>query len=421
MLKAAAEKSHPLGKRARRDLKPHRFDFLQIFDFVWLLNLFLRKQGIVCEASGPFAVSIKSSSFHVLARRNFLLNLLKSSLSRDPELDVGEGYMTGDWRLVDGSLVEFLKALWSMQQRTKFRAYIRSIVNRSRFRDWQSNTPQTARLNIKHHYDDDNPDNLLFEHMLGERLCYSAGLFESEDDTLETAQARKIDAIIEALNISEGMTVLDIGSGWGELTRELARGGCASTGITLSEAQLNWSNQSKLQTGAAGGAERYLLSDYRDFFAANHKQFDRITCIEVLDHIGINQFEQFFSLVRDNLEDDGMFFMQVITRPSAGQTSNWINKYIYPGGYIASLDEIIEHAQNSGFAVESHNALGGKHYAETLKLWDEKLEGAWLNEKFRFSFDDVFFRKWKFFLAYSIVAFEISGFGNSHLRLRKAR
>jgi len=201
------------------------------------------------------------------------------------------------------------------------------------------------------------------------------------------------------------------------LARKLAASGANVTGITLSHEQLLYCERHT--SPQSSGSEIYFPQDYRSFFANNRRTYDAITSVEVLDHIGKSQFETFFRLAYDNLKDDGAFFLQLIARPSPSQTSGWIQKYIYPGGYIASLEEIEAAYVKAGFRSAGLEYIASSHYAQTLREWRTNLVNAWPGISAKSGFDGVFYRKWMFFLAYSISAFENAGFCNYHLTLKK--
>jgi cyclopropane-fatty-acyl-phospholipid synthase len=360
---------------------------------------------------------LRHPKFLVELDQRYAATLLRGLISTDPEMLVGEGYMHGRWRVVEGALEDVLTTLWTIATKQLILPMLRKAINRRRFDIWQRNTVEKSKKNIEHHYDAENANNSFFQHMLGEVPCYSAGVFVGEDTDLAKAQKNKINIIAAQLNISKGDQILDIGSGWGVLTRRLAAEGGRVTGITLSREQLRYCESMSL-TGPE--SESYLLQDYRTFFAGNSTPFDIITCIEVLDHIGRSQFDSFFRLAHLNLKTDGQFFLQLIARPKRGQTSGWIDKYIYPGGYIASIEEIRTAYERAGFQSVNMVHLPGSHYAQTLRQWRNLLIQSWrAMSSSDPRFDEVFYRRWMFFLAYSISAFEHGGFCNYHLTLKK--
>ena len=387
---------------------------------LWLFRRLCKRHG--CSVTIPNEnqkiLLIDHNHFAIEANLEFAGRFFSTIFSTDPEMIVGEGYMNGSWNVKRGSLETVLSFFWYVVSKQPFFPTIRKILNSSRFKNWQINDPSISRDNILNHYDSENFGNSLFGNMLGEVPCYSAAIFDHREQGLASAQMNKINIIVKNLAINAGDRVLDIGSGWGVLTRKLASKGCAVTGITLSQEQLHWCNLHKSSNSSA--SEEYRLQDYRDFFKSNTKKFDRITCIEVLDHIGAAQFGTFFRLVQENLKDDGQFFLQLITRPTRGQTSGWINKYIYPGGYVASLEEVRISYEASGLKAASVQPISGFHYAQTLKEWRALLEKNWGVISRSNLYNSEFYRKWMFFFGYSIAAFENGGFSNYHITLVKS-
>lgn len=391
--------------------KPNRVRF-------WLLNRIAKKHGceiLISKKSTRRIAIISHQSFIVEAELSFLSNLARSIFSVDPEMFIGEGFMHQKWWMVEGKLEDFLAFLWNVTESLKLLSFARRFLNRKRFSFWQKNDPLLSKNNIAHHYDNQNPDNQLFKSMLGDIPCYSAGIYQNHDTKLAIAQKTKIDKIIELIKPKPNQKALDIGSGWAVLTERLHAEKCEITGITLSEEQLNYCNKKfKNETKIT-----HKLKDYRDFFAENCNKFDIITCIEVLDHIGLNQFDSFFEVVNNNLNDRGVFFIQLIARPKPGQTSGWIQKYIYPGGYIASFEEVQSSYQKFGFTAEKIQYIDGFHYAQTLRDWRTNFQNNWKKIENTNKFNNIFFNKWMFFFAYSIAAFDNANFHNYHILLRK--
>lgn len=362
-------------------------------------------------------VIVRGDQFKLSVDKSFLKGAVFAAFSGDAELVVGEGYMHRKWDVEEGQLEDALAAFWSIANRLPLAATFRWVGNYARFSKKQVNSTDSSQLNIKSHYDDDNVQNNLFSSMLGRSMCYSAAIFDSEHQKLDSAQINKLSRIVTLLDLRSGMNVLDIGSGWGALAESIANSGCNVTGITLSEEQLHWCAGKNAKSSS--GQISYYLQDYRDFYSNNTLKLDRITCIEVLDHIGTKQYDNFFKLAYDALSEDGLFFLQLIARPERGHTSSWIDKYIYPGGYIASLEEAREAYLKAGFVERKVIPIDGEHYVRTLNLWRDSFKRGWDELSAKNGLDEVFYRKWEFFLSYSIVAFQHAGFCNYHVVLEK--
>lgn len=380
----------------------------------------LHKELRLYQEPDCFTWTLDGSEFSIQLDEQFIFNALSSVFAHNPDEIIGDGYVNGEWIIEDGNLEKILGQFWNRQKKSnRFIQIFRSVFNRRRFKNSQVNSPTVSQGNIRNHYDAENPDNILFEQLLGEIACYSSALFDERHQDLSSAQQNKLRIICEKMRLKEGTRTLDIGSGWGELARLQAEAGCDTTGITVSYNQLAYCTE-RYKDLVSQGKLRFEFSDYRDFFSTNSERFDSISCIEVLDHIGLAHFNDFFEIVFENLDNDGSFFLQVITRPEPGQTSSWIDKHIYPGGYIASLKEIEAAYIKAGFECYEKVDFSGYHYATTLREWRKLLVKFQSDHASSSLFTPKFFRKWEFFLASSIVAFEEMGFANSHIILRKS-
>ena len=322
--------------------------------------------------------------------------------------------MNGEWFVSKGRLEDVLSFAWNMKNSSKFITFLRFLGNYFRFKVSQSNTSLSSRDNIRRHYDDDGIDNLLFQSILDNKMMYSSGLFRNSVESLDSAQENKISYLLEQLDLQSGDDVLEIGGGWGTLLFEMSKRAGSVVGLTLSMAQLSYfksrcESKSKLE---------YHLMDYRDYFVRNpRKKFDKIVCVEALDHVGLKQFGAFFDLLKDHLAPEGKIVFQLILRPEAGQTSKWIDKYVYPGGYIASRKEVVKFASESGFNVAKFDDVGGAHYAETLSRWKENLHAKRDEISEKAPSGISYYNKWDFFLAYSKSSFENAGFSTAFMIL----
>jgi len=360
-------------------------------------------------------------NFCLCIHNSFIKNALYSFFSRNPHEIIADGFVEGDWYILEGHLDDVLAHFWNKQLNSSGILQLsRRMLDNPRFRKSQLNSPSLSKENIKRHYDNQNPDNILFEQMLGKVACYSSAIYDNVNQSLEEAQENKLDLICRSIQPHEAMRVLDIGSGWGELSARLFDSGCNVTGITVSHNQLTYC-QDRFSEQIKSGRLNFKFSDYRDFFDNNDEKFHAVSCIEVLDHIGLAHFDSFFRSASENLLDDGLFFLQVITRPRPGQTSSWIDKHIYPGGYIASMEEIEAAYANAGFKCVQRNDFSGEHYARTLHEWRALLAEFRKMQTDEKVFSAKFFRKWEMFLASSILAFEEMGFANSHIALVKSK
>ncbi len=209
------------------------------------------------------------------------------------------------------------------------------------------------------------------------------------------------------------MKVLDIGSGWGGLGLYLAEiCGADVTGVTLSEEQHKLSNERVSQRGLQKRA-RFLLKDYRHL----DQQFDRIVSVGMFEHVGVGHFPEFFAKCATLLKDDGVAVLHSINRSDGpGATSAWIKKYIFPGGYIPALSEVIPHMERHRLYVTDVEILR-LHYAETLRHWADRFAAN--RDKARAIYDEHFCRMWELYLAGSECAFRFGGMNNFQIQFGK--
>jgi cyclopropane-fatty-acyl-phospholipid synthase len=330
----------------------------------------------------------------------------------NPELRLGEAYMSGDFALTSGTIADLLKLLMSQEPHTAVPYFARpqAMLRYGRRRIDQFNYRSRARQNVAHHYD---LDGRLYSMFLDSDRQYSCAYFESPDQTLDDAQLAKKRHLAAKLLIEPGQRVLDIGSGWGGLGLYLAEQcGAGITGVTLSEEQL------RLARGRA--AERHLsdrvefrLQDYRDL----DERFDRIVSVGMFEHVGVNHFRTFFDKCAELLSDDGVMVLHSIGRSEGPNATNpWIDKYIFPGGYVPALSEVLPAIERSGLIVADIEILR-LHYAETLKAWRERFMAR--AEEARRLYDDRFVRMWEFYLAASEMAFRHQGLMVFQIQLAK--
>jgi cyclopropane-fatty-acyl-phospholipid synthase len=262
------------------------------------------------------------------------------------------------------------------------------------------NDRKRAERNVAHHYDISNE---LYRLFLDEDLQYSCAYFETGGETLEQAQEAKKELIAAKLCLRPGLSVLDIGCGWGGLALHLARTrGVHVRGITLSQAQLP---VARVRAEAQGLAPQtsFALEDYRETNGA----FDRIVSVGMFEHVGRGHYDEFFQKLASLLVEDGVALLHTIGRADGpGATSPWIDRYIFPGGYIPALSEIMPAVERAGLYVTDID-VWRLHYAFTLRAWRERFEARL--DDVRAMFDERFCRLWRFYLAASEAAFRYGG------------
>ena len=350
------------------------------------------------DGSGrPVAVRIKT----VRAERQILL---------DPELHLGEAYMDGTFLVENGSIADALAILMDQPEMLPGWAKPQWLIRYLGRHIWQFNPRGRSRRNVAHHYD---LDGRLYSLFLDADKQYSCAYFETPDATLDDAQLAKKRHLAAKLVVRPRQRVLDIGSGWGGMGLYLAEmTGADVTGVTLSTEQLQVSNARAAEKNLSQSA-RFLLEDYRDIPGP----FDRIVSVGMFEHVGVDFYETYFRRCAELLADDGVMVLHSIGRSTGPDvTSPWIEKYIFPGGYIPALSEVLPAIEKAGLLVCDMEILR-LHYAETLKAWRERFM-ARREEAVRL-YDERFARMWEFYLAASEMSFRKQNMMNFQLQLTK--
>lgn len=322
---------------------------------------------------------------------------LKKTLT-DPVIAFGEAYMDGDIE-VEGSLSDIIKlAMLNNNSFLQKKPLIRNVLL-----SWQrSNSLNKQKKEVQYHYD---LGNEFFDLWLDETKSYSCAYFHSEADSLYQAQLQKIDHILKKLQLKPGETLLDIGCGWGWLILRAAQlYQVRSLGITLSEQQYT---ETKHRIGQLklGELVEVELIDYRQL-AEKGRVFDKIVSIGMLEHVGKANLSNYMSSVDKFLAPQGLSLLHTITHIKEGPVNSWIEKYIFPGGYIPSLREIIWLLPNHDFHLIDVESLR-LHYAMTLDHWSESFEKN--VDKVREMMSERFVRMWWLYLQSCAAAFRYSG------------
>lgn len=316
----------------------------------------------------------------------------------NPQLALGECYMDGTIEPVDCDIADVLRLLTRNVAHLEGSA-LHTLVNRWRFltrRIAQHNPLGKAKDNVAHHYD---LSSELYERFLDGDRFYSCAYFPTGKETLEQAQAAKARHLAAKLRLTPNSRVLDIGSGWGSLAMHLVRLGAQRVdGVTLSEEQhawaSDWAKREKL-----GHQARFHLQDYREV----EKQYDRIVSVGMFEHVGVGHYQEYFDKLAELLTEDGVAVIHSIGRSGPpGFTNPWLAKYIFPGGYIPSLSEVLPVIEKSGLKVTDVEVLR-LHYAETLARWRERFRAHW--DEVAELYDERFCRMWDFYLAGSEMSF----------------
>jgi cyclopropane-fatty-acyl-phospholipid synthase len=315
-----------------------------------------------------------------------------------PRLYLGEAFMDGTLTIEEGNLYDLLDILAinleALPEGLPARLLNGSLGPLRRLH--QYNPLSRARRNAAHHYD---LSDLLYDLFLDQDRQYSCAYFHGRTDNLEIAQLDKKRHIAAKLVIRPGQKLLDIGSGWGGLALYLA-GECGAdvTGLTLSVEQHKVATR---RAAAAGLSDRvrFYLRDYRE--ETGH--YDRIVSVGMFEHVGVNHYGAFFAKLKSLLAPDGIALLHSIGRKDGpGSTSPWIRKYIFPGGYVPALSEVVPIAEKSRFWITDIEILR-LHYAETLRAWRARFQRH--RDQLRGIYDERFCRMWEMYLVGSEIAF----------------
>jgi cyclopropane-fatty-acyl-phospholipid synthase len=380
-----------------------------------LLQSFLRRTPLtgsleIVDADGNLLRYGNGASEPVRIR--FTSRTAERSIILNPDLKLGEEYMSGGYVIERGSLFDLLNLVMTNvpHARLPWWTVASRGANYLMRRIHQFNPPSRARNNVHHHYD---LDGRLYSLFLDDDLQYSCAYFEDGVTGLAEAQLAKKRHLAAKLDLKPGQRVLDIGSGWGGLGLYLAEHADVDvTGVTLSDEQLAVANRRAEERGLAGRV-RFLLKDYRHLEGT----FDRIVSVGMFEHVGVNHFRAFFNKVRDLLTPDGVMVLHSISRfGRPAETSAFIRKYIFPGGYIPAISEVMPHIERSGLFTTDIEILR-LHYARTLELWRERFLAH--REEVAALYDERFVRMWEFYLASSEMAFRAGGLMNFQIQLTR--
>jgi cyclopropane-fatty-acyl-phospholipid synthase len=343
-------------------------------------------------------------------------------LGRGVLIGFGEAYLTGAWDAPDlGAFLSVLAAdmptlVPQSLQRLRSLAVLRPPHH-------QRSTTANSQNNIAHHYD---LSNELFELFLDPGLSYSAALFEAErvhDDgfgratapvpgsDLAEGQWRKIERLLDHTDVRSGSRVLEIGTGWGELAIAAARRGALVHSITLSTEQKALAERRIADAGLSDRISVELL-DSRDLVGAGSPHlgaYDAVLSVEMIEAVGFDFWDEYFSTLDAVLAPGGAVGIQAITMRhdrmlATRNTYTWINKYIFPGGLLPSV-EVIDQITRERTTLRVTDRLSfGRHYAETLRQWDQRFL-ANRERVIGLGFDETFVRMWHFYLEYSLAGF----------------
>jgi cyclopropane-fatty-acyl-phospholipid synthase len=340
-----------------------------------------------------------------------------SDIVLDGDIGLGEAYMEGIWDTKDlpGLFGIFIKnrdslsngypaTAWIVRQKNKLSHFLRA------------NTLAGSRKNIRSHYDLSND---FFKLFLDPSMTYSCGIYLSDKDSLEDAQMNKLRSMIRKAQIKDSDHVLEIGCGWGSLAVTAAKEtGCRVTGITVSDAQLQFATERVKKEGLQDKIT-ISLTDYRKVQGL----YDAIVSVEMLEAVGEAYLGTFFSCCDRLLKPGGRAVIQVITIPDERyeqyrKETDWIQKHIFPGGFIPSVQSIREAVAKNTSLVEENIEEIGPHYATTLREWRNRFNDN-IHKVSQMGFDLAFQRKWVYYLSYCEAGFAERALGDIEIVFKK--
>lgn len=341
-------------------------------------------------------------------------------IARDPRVGAGEAYMDGrlvvepphDIRDFILLVMENAQSSGGLDRKGPVRRAIGNLIAKAD----QINERARASKNVVHHYD---LSRQFYELFLDEDRQYTMAYFRDPTNTLERAQLDKKALIAAKLRLepgaASGTRVLDVGCGWGGLALYLNRHfGCEVLGVSLAPDQVKFANE-RAQAAGVADKVRFELIDYRDVTGT----FDRITSVGMIEHVGALHFREYFSKTNELLAPDGIMLTHTIGRTGPpGTTDKWTRKYIFPGGYIPAMSELVAALEKTGWEVGDVEVLR-YHYAYTLAEWYRRT--TMHRDEIVALYDERLFRMWQFYLAGAEQSFRHGKMVNFHIQTVKQR
>ncbi|MCW3835240.1 class I SAM-dependent methyltransferase [Sphingomonas canadensis] len=386
---------------------------------MWLLDKALRrliKRGqltIIDHDGRAYSYGAPEEGLNPVVAR-FTDRRVAWQIASDPGLGAAEALMDGRMVLEQGDILDLVMVIRRSNRWEDRKGSDKFLKKGSRLKNaWHRiNWQRRSKQNVAHHYD---IGNQLYELFLDSDWQYSCAYFTDPANTLEQAQLDKKAHIAAKLKLQPGQRVLDIGCGWGGMALYLNRvAGVEVLGVTLSEEQIRIARE---RAEAAGVADKvkFELIDYRDVQGS----FDRIVSVGMFEHVGPPQFRTFFRKCRDLLAPDGVMLLHTIGRMGKpGTTDAFTQKYIFPGGYIPALSEIVGASEQERLIMADCETLRF-HYYHTIRHWYDRVKAN--SEEVVRRYDERFLRLWLFYLAGAMTMFSESGMVNYQLQYTRRR
>lgn len=311
------------------------------------------------------------------------------SIMNNASLALGEAYMNKTIE-IDGSIEKLILAAY--QSRNSF------LYNKKfkQFMPTHTHSKNDDEEFVQDHYDIGND---FYKLWLDDTMTYSCAYFEKPDDTLKQAQLNKVHHILKKLNPQPGKTLVDIGCGWGTLMLTAAQEyHLKVTGITLSEEQYEYVVQ-KIKDLKLTDCAEVKLVDYREI---KDQKWDYVVSVGMFEHVGHEDLPEYFRDVAQMLVDGGTALIHGITRQGSGALNAWIDKWIFPGGYIPGLAENIDNILNAGLQLSDMEMLR-RHYQRTLEIWEQNFQAH--RAEVTQMMDERFSRMWELYLQACAASF----------------
>jgi|DEB0MinimDraft_10_1074344.scaffolds.fasta_scaffold05358_2 cyclopropane-fatty-acyl-phospholipid synthase len=361
----------------------------------FLLTKFITSRSILIQFEGRDYLIDNNTEAIILKinHKKFLIKLFYA-----PSLVLTEGYMEKDYELPNSSFYEFADLLienYNLYLEKFSRTYLSRlflIINPL----FQLNFSKKSKNNVASHYD---LSDKLYDLFLDKTRQYSCAYFETEKDSLYQAQLNKMNRLADKLHLKKGDKVLDIGCGWGSLSRHFSSEyNCIVKGISLSEEQISYCLKKQKLLKNSNYLE-YSLQDYR----IETEKYDKIVSVGMFEHVGKPFYRTYFNKINDLLSEDGIAVVHTIGNVRSPKlTPAFIRKYIFPGGYIPALSEIMPAVEKSGLFISDIEVLR-LHYANTIKYWNKNFHKV--KDQVRELYDDRFIRMWEAYLNLSELSF----------------